>query len=398
MATIAAPSLSRVAALPALHLPEHRKPAKKKAQEASPSRRSRRAGHAHAGDPPRRRGAVPDGRPAAASSRPRAADSGGSGVRQDLRHLGMIRPRPARPSAAEPAVDGRRPRRGARRRPSAAGSSRTRSPPIRRRPTAPVAEGARRRPGAAEGLLGLAARAAAAGAARARRARPPGRPTPASRRPSRSRSCRPTTRRSCPPRWSRRPTAACRRPEKARVVGLEARAYRGVRTGDSVLDIYAIPTTRGVLTLVCAARSGGRGGADLVPERARPDHRRGRQADHARRRDRVPDARPGGPEGARRGARARAGRAAARRRARSASAAPRARSGGLRRRRGRARRRWRPRASRRRRVVASLRDTARAYRAARRRREEAQQARVGAGADGRGRRPSKTLKRRVAAA
>jgi hypothetical protein len=44
--------------------------------------------------------------------------------------------------------------------------------------------------------------------------------------------------------------------ETARVVGLQARAYRGVRTGDSVLDVYAIPTTRGVLTLVCTARSG----------------------------------------------------------------------------------------------------------------------------------------------
>jgi hypothetical protein len=44
--------------------------------------------------------------------------------------------------------------------------------------------------------------------------------------------------------------------EIARVVGLQARAYRGVRTGDAVLDIYAIPTTRGVLTLVCTARSG----------------------------------------------------------------------------------------------------------------------------------------------
>jgi hypothetical protein len=44
--------------------------------------------------------------------------------------------------------------------------------------------------------------------------------------------------------------------ETAKVVGLQARAYRGVQTGDSVLDIYAIPTTRGVLTLVCTARSG----------------------------------------------------------------------------------------------------------------------------------------------
>ena len=46
------------------------------------------------------------------------------------------------------------------------------------------------------------------------------------------------------------------KPEKARVVGLEARAYRGVRSGQSVLDVYAIPTTRGVLTLVCSARNG----------------------------------------------------------------------------------------------------------------------------------------------
>jgi hypothetical protein len=44
--------------------------------------------------------------------------------------------------------------------------------------------------------------------------------------------------------------------ETAKVVGLSARAYRGVVTGDSVLDLYAIPTTRGVLTLVCTARAG----------------------------------------------------------------------------------------------------------------------------------------------
>ena len=66
--------------------------------------------------------------------------------------------------------------------------------------------------------------------------------------------------------------------ETAQVVGLQARAYRGVQTGDSVLDIYAIPTTRGVLTLVCTARSGGGGVADLVPRGPRPDHRRGRRA------------------------------------------------------------------------------------------------------------------------
>ncbi|HET6546824.1 MAG TPA: hypothetical protein VFG79_00115, partial [Solirubrobacter sp.] len=47
------------------------------------------------------------------------------------------------------------------------------------------------------------------------------------------------------------------RAEVARVVGLEARAYRGLRTGKSVLDVYAIPTTRGVLTLVCTAKGDG---------------------------------------------------------------------------------------------------------------------------------------------
>jgi hypothetical protein len=43
-------------------------------------------------------------------------------------------------------------------------------------------------------------------------------------------------------------------PERTRVVQLEARAYRGVHTGNSTLDVYAIPTTRGVLTLVCTAQ------------------------------------------------------------------------------------------------------------------------------------------------
>jgi hypothetical protein len=46
--------------------------------------------------------------------------------------------------------------------------------------------------------------------------------------------------------------------EPARVVGLDARAYRDVPVGAAVLDVYAIPTTRGVLTLACAAASGGR--------------------------------------------------------------------------------------------------------------------------------------------
>ena len=62
------------------------------------------------------------------------------------------------------------------------------------------------------------------------------------------------------------------RGEKARVVGLEAVAYRGVRSGESVLDVYAIPTTRGVLTLVCLGPQRRSGGADVVPQRARLDH------------------------------------------------------------------------------------------------------------------------------
>lgn len=39
---------------------------------------------------------------------------------------------------------------------------------------------------------------------------------------------------------------------KTRVAGLDARAYLGVIAAGTILDVYAIPTTRGVLTLVCA--------------------------------------------------------------------------------------------------------------------------------------------------
>ena len=155
-------------------------------------------------------------------------------------------------------MDGRRPRRGARRRARRlVVADRIAADPAPRRAGRP--EGARRRPGAAEGLLGLGAGAAAARAARARRARRPGRPTRASTTtvsvalvPGRHPALVPGR----AGREGRRRAARGRR--RARVVGLEARAYRGVQTGDSVLDIYAIPTTRGVLTLVCAARSGGR--------------------------------------------------------------------------------------------------------------------------------------------
>ncbi len=40
--------------------------------------------------------------------------------------------------------------------------------------------------------------------------------------------------------------------QKARVAGLDARAYLGVIAAGTILDVYAIPTTRGVVTLVCA--------------------------------------------------------------------------------------------------------------------------------------------------
>jgi hypothetical protein len=43
------------------------------------------------------------------------------------------------------------------------------------------------------------------------------------------------------------------RPESAKLGGVQARAYRGLRSGGSVLDAYVVPTTRGVLTLVCAS-------------------------------------------------------------------------------------------------------------------------------------------------
>ena len=105
-----------------------------------------------------------------------------------------------------------------------------------------------------------------------------------------------------------------------------------------------------------------RGVADLVPRGPRPDHGRGRPADHLERRDRLPDARAGDDEGrstrcacasaSRCGApRARSGRSGPRRRCGSAYARPPTSSS-----------RWRRRASRPSKVVVALRDTARAYR------------------------------------
>jgi hypothetical protein len=152
------------------------------------------------------------------------------------------------------------------------------------------------------------------------------------------------------------------KPEKARVVGLQARAYRGVHTGDSVLDVYAIPTTRGVLTLVCTARNGGAeaptwclngldqitvaGAKPIAPDAGTAYRMRApatlKALDAARVRERTALRRSKGPEGQERAARTlwRAYGAAA------AELAPFAASG-------------EPSA----RVVAALRDAARAYRA-----------------------------------
>ena len=75
-------------------------------------------------------------------------------------------------------------------------------------------------------------------------------------RRSRSRWCRPTTR-----RWSPWPGQGGPGRAAATREGAGGRAARRARIAASrpatrVLDIYAIPTTRGVLTLVCAARNG----------------------------------------------------------------------------------------------------------------------------------------------
>ena len=92
-------------------------------------------------------------------------------------------------------------------------------------------------------------------------------------------------------------------PATATVAGLQARSYRGVVSGGSVLDVYAIPTTRGVLTLVCTNRSASRG-AGGVPRRARAGHRAGRAALRPGCEHGVPDAGAGDPVAARRRARA----------------------------------------------------------------------------------------------
>ena len=100
--------------------------------------------------------------------------------------------------------------------------------------------------------------------------------------------------------------------ETARVVGLQARAYRGVLTGDSVLDIYAIPTTRGVLDPGVHGAQRLRGLADLVPEGLDQITVEGARPITLNDAHRVPHARAGDDEGPRRGARARAGGAAPR--------------------------------------------------------------------------------------
>ena len=78
VATLVAPSLSRVAALPALHLPKARKPAKKKAKKVAEPKVSAPVTR-HAGDADARPQAVPDGAPRRGRDAP-AQHSGGSSV------------------------------------------------------------------------------------------------------------------------------------------------------------------------------------------------------------------------------------------------------------------------------------------------------------------------------
>ena len=208
MATIAAPSLSRVAALPALHLPQ-RKPARRRRRRW----RSRRSARRVTRTPVRRGHRRPprgDGRPAGTSPRPRAAPAADRAsarpstprddpARADGREWPSLRWMAAGLAVALP------PR-------VAGGRSRTGSPPTRRRPRR--SRRCSTRSGAAEGVLGLGARAAAAGAARARqragldallRPRDDGLGRAGARR---------RRRRWCPPRWSRRPRAGCRGPRR----------------------------------------------------------------------------------------------------------------------------------------------------------------------------------------
>ena len=138
----------------------------------------------------------------------------------------------ARPSAAEPAVDGRRPRRGARRRASAAGWSPTGSPPIRRRSPS-VSKELEAGPGAAEGLDRTGPRCRSPRCCPGSPARRPGRRTPAWPRPCRSRSCRPTMPALVPSRAGqgrRRRAAAAREGARRRARGARVprRAQRRV--------------------------------------------------------------------------------------------------------------------------------------------------------------------------
>ena len=253
VAKLVAPSLSRVAALPALHLPKQRKPAKKQAKKPAKPKSSAPVTRPPTTTPL----ATPTAAPPRVVTPPRSSGGRGRrvGRRQDLRLRGMIRRDPHgrdRPSlrwmAAGLAVA----------LVAAVGgwfvADRIAADPAT--PDAPVAKlldaGAARlkvssgwekaaRPPALPGLTGAPAWTPYAGLATTVSVALVPADDPA----------------LVPAALVKEADGGLPKPEKARVVGLEARAYRGVRTGDTVLDVYAIPTTRGVLTLVCAARSGG---------------------------------------------------------------------------------------------------------------------------------------------
>ena len=312
LSTIASPGLSRVAALPALQLPGSA--SRSRSPRPPPSRRRPRPRRRR---PPRPRPRRRRGRRPAAPAPPRSSRTSArrSTPRDDP-------PPSERPRAAEPALDGRRSRRGARRRArrwcvanriaadpagGLVGRQGARPGPARLKVSSDWAEV--RRPPTLPGLAGAPAWTPYAGldtTVSVALCRPPTRHCPERAR-AEAEGGLPHPRRRASSGSRRAPTAAC-----ARAIGA-----RHLRDPDHARRADA--RLRGAHR---RAR-----GADLVPERARLDHGRGRDA-----------AQPGAPtrrtgcarprcQGARHGARERAQGAAARRRVRWASSAPRARSG-----------------------------------------------------------------------
>ena len=94
---------------------------------------------------------------------------------------------------------------------------------------------------------------------RARGRAAPMRPTPGCRPRSRSRSSRRNGRARAGRARGAGQGGLPKGAARARRRPAGARDTAGVKTGERSRDVYAIPTTRGVLTLVCSARIGARG-------------------------------------------------------------------------------------------------------------------------------------------